>query len=195
MPPVAKVNHHKYPVQLALGVSGFDRDEVWEVYSRFEKRAVYLLKGWENTMGVTPDDIAQTAFTAYLSLRKEGFEPDDAYPQASRGLQQDIHHLWQKAANNPTDYFEEPEREESDTDEDPGQAEMTAAESAALYFDPDRVDWLASLLSRRETEAVILRYEADLDLHGVATSMGVSYETAKTLVKRALKKLRGGLSP
>lgn len=195
MPKPATVNHQKFPLALALGDSGFDREEVRDAYGRLERRAVYLLKGWEVSMGFTPDDLASRALTDYLKLRNEGREPEDAYPMASRGLQQAVYHLFQKMANNPTDYFEEAAHADPDQEEEDSSEELTALEASVIYFHPDLMDWIANLLSSRETQAVTLRYEADLDLHGVAGEMGIGYETAKTLVKRSLKKLRGVLSP
>jgi RNA polymerase sigma-70 factor (ECF subfamily) len=59
----------------------------------------------------------------------------------------------------------------------------------------DRVDVGRALdgLPRREREATVLRYYLDLDVAGIATTLGVSEGTVKTLLHRARHHLAGAL--
>jgi RNA polymerase sigma-70 factor (ECF subfamily) len=59
----------------------------------------------------------------------------------------------------------------------------------------DRVDVLRALatLPRREREVTVLRYHLDLDVAGIAETLGVSTGTVKTLLHRARGHLASAL--
>ncbi len=72
-------------------------------------------------------------------------------------------------------------------------------ETARVSVDPDvserTVLWQAiGELAPRMRAAVVLHYHADLTVEGVAAAMGVSPNTVKTLLRRALVQMRAALA-
>jgi len=70
-----------------------------------------------------------------------------------------------------------------------------SARSAAMSSSEDRVDIERALgsLARREREVTVLRYYLDLDVAGIATTLGISEGSVKTLLFRARKRLASTL--
>lgn len=169
----------------------FSQEELQDVYTRLETRALYILEGWANVMGFTPDDFAQKALMNYVRITATGVPEEDAYRMASMSVQQEITHLYRKDSNNPTGYFEEETPgDPDDPEDDVAEAELAAVEAAWIYFPPDVVDGLADALTPRELEAVILVFEADKTHAEAAGSMRVSERRVGQLIQAATDKLR-----
>lgn len=182
----------RFRTWLALGRSDVDRADLVEVYQKFESRAVWLMSGWQNVMGTTPDDLAQVALCSYLSLLPT-HDPDEAHKLASRGLQQDVYHLFAKGANNPTGYFADAmPADPDDPHSEPGEHSLAAVEASWLYFTPDFVDALYEHLTGREIDLLIQVYEQDRSQAEIARSKRVSTQAVTKRVRTALNKLRDG---
>lgn len=157
------------------------------MYDRFEFRAAYLMGGWANVMGQTPDDLAQVALNTYVGLLDE-HGPDSAHKMASHGLRQDVTNLYQKDANNPTEYFPEPDQE--DPDAETYESQLADIEASWLYFTPDLMDRLSGVLTAREIDAVVHVFESDLTQEETARKMRVSERRVRALLHSALDKAR-----
>jgi DNA-directed RNA polymerase specialized sigma24 family protein len=179
------------PTILALGSSTLDREELTGAYKSLEGRAVSLFEGWENVLGETPDDLAQTAWFSYHRLRTSGHEAESARKLASKGLREDYINLMEKRDNNPQEYFsdDDPEPLEDEFD-DPGEAGLESRHESVIYFSPDQMDWMADRLTPRELEAVILVFEDDLTHVAAAKKMHVGSRRVDALVKSSVSKLR-----
>jgi len=165
--------------------------ELQGVYGRLEGRAAWLMGGWENVMGSTPDDIAQVGLNNYLTvLPVHGDE--SAAKIASYRLQQDVRDLYQKQDHNKTEYFPDPDDDETDEDEYPDHpiSQIESTDRQTRYFGADLVDQMASMLTKREMEAVILVFEDDLTHESAAKAMHVRRLTVTTYLRSAIKKLR-----
>jgi DNA-directed RNA polymerase specialized sigma24 family protein len=162
--------------------------EMQPVYNRLEQRAVYLMGGWENVRGTTPDDIAQVALWSFTQLKDE-YGHEGARKLASRGLQQDLRDLYQK--EDREDYVADWEPGGMDDGDDlEWQWEDPSHDMVPRYFHPDTVDKLADVLSQGELEVMLAFYELDLTQDQVAVSLGKAVGTVKALKSRALKKLK-----
>ena len=74
----------------------------------------------------------------------------------------------------------------------PDPPPVSAADAATLHV---ALVTALGALPRRQREAIVLRYLADLSEADVATALGVSAGSVKTHVHRGLERLRGTLGP
>lgn len=178
--------------QLPLSSSGPCRIECQPTYSRFERRAVVLLGGWQHVQGDTPDDLASGALKEYLRLVGE-YGDEDAHKLASRGMQQDVFHLFQKKKNNPTTEFEHPSWGEGDDTESDIEYSLAAWEHSQIYFSADQLDWMSGILTSQEMEAIVLVHEADSTQLAASRRMGLTQPRVSQLLLSAYNKLRAHL--
>lgn len=163
--------------------------EMQPVYNRLEQRAVYLMGGWENVRGTTPDDIAQVALWSFTQLKDE-YGHEGARKLASRGLQQDLRDLYQK--EDREDYVADWEPGGMDDGDDlEWQWEDPSHDMVPRYFHPDTIDTLSDKLTSRELDVIVARYEQDLTRAQAAESLGLSEKQVKKALETALPKLRG----
>lgn len=162
---------------------GPSRDLVKPVYQRLEHRAAILMGGWEHCIGVTPDDLAQAAVYAWTGLR-ERYPDTDAYRLASYRLQQDITKLRRRKRGPSLDQVQEDRAEDGYEPLD-----WAAPEAVRRYFRPETVDGLAELLTPRELDVILARYEDDLTQKQAAEQLGCSISSVTRSERSALNKI------
>jgi len=180
----------KFPATLLpLSDTGPTQEECHPPYLKFERRAAVIMGGWAHVQGDSPDDLASEALRAYLGLVDE-YGEEDAHKLASRAMQQDVFHLYQKEKNNPTTEFEHPSWGEGDDTESDVEYSLAAWEHTQIYFSADQLDWMSDLLTGPELEAVVLVYEEDVTQLTAAKRMGVSQQRVSKILQSAHSKLQ-----
>jgi hypothetical protein len=143
------------------------------VYRRLEQRATILLKGWEHTLGDTPDDLALAALRVYLDQRMTGKSQSSSWNLAFVSIKRDVIDLHSKLAYG-----------ESYLDRDYAGAEWLTA------LNPDTWDWLGSMLDARGCELVRRVYEDKQPLAEIARLWKTPWQTLKDELTLALLTLR-----
>lgn len=181
MPPIKAPQKHPRPAQLPRMER---KDELQEPWERFVTRADFLLGGWDNVRGVTPDDLAQEALRSYCEHLESDYA-EDAHKVASTGLQRDVTNLFAKTDRE--DYGQDALVHESDDPEDEDwEVDITDADPQSKHFDPDSVDLLADILTPRQLTVILGLFEYGFTIPGLAEQLGVSHQAVSKIRAKAL---------
>jgi DNA-directed RNA polymerase specialized sigma24 family protein len=177
---------HPRPARLPLDARRIELQEPWK---KLVYRADYLMGGWDNVRGQTPDDLAQEALLTYCT-ELGGTYARDPYKVASTDLQRGLRDLWQKTDREVSGADWKTAGESDDPEDEDWESDLESNDLVARYFTPDTMDLLSSVLTARELEAVVHVYEEDLTREDAGELMGIKKSAVIRLVNRALDKIK-----
>lgn len=169
-PLTTRLREKLHPVEVAY----YEGRDVWKRLVAHASRKM----DWGDKYGWTAEDVAQHAYEVVYPL---GFEVGGvSWVKLTR-----------RAMNNQISKLLAAQRaREDNVVPDYPHDRSEAPEFVPQVFSDELVERLGAMLTPRELEAVIYIYQSDLSSDMAAEKMGASASTVRTLVERALIKMR-----